>query len=350
MENSKHPLYLLFVVWILFTSCHSTGQVTQPDNADSDQSVAYSVVMVIHGDSDYLYHQNGKAYRADEEVLKNAISVAEEANSGEFFIFHQKPQRKILWMFSRDNRQLYHYKNGKLINRKRYQVEDHITPLQPEGDLYQKYASRPGGADSNYFFYFGHEIPLYGETGYHRSYSSINFSLTSFTEAVDQFTSGALPKFSLIALSTCNNGSPDMVTQLSTKTDYLLASSQNLHLSHFDLSALTLLENENARTGDTIGREIANKTYQRLSETTQTSVTLSLYSMNELDDYLNSIYAGYQEYLRGKDRFASENRDCRAIDELNLTGLSNGVDKWYRAPQFGPRSGVDSHSGWGCKY
>ncbi|MEX2455824.1 MAG: hypothetical protein WD381_00855 [Balneolaceae bacterium] len=350
MENSKHFLYLFFFGWIIFSSCQSTEQVTQPDNVYSDHPSDYSVVMVIHGDSDYLFHENGKAFQADEEVLKDAISAAKEAETGEFFIFHQKQQRKILWLFKKDNRQFYHYKNGSLVHQERYKVGEEITPFQLEGDLYQKHASISTEQDSNYFFYFGHEIPLDQKTGYHRSYPSINFSLHTFTEAVDQFTTDALPKFSLIALSTCNNGSPDMVTQLSTKTDYLLASSQNLHLSHFDLSPLHLLEDEEVRTHNTIGREIAEKTYQRLSESTQTAVTLSLYSMDKLDNYLNSMYAGYQQYLRDKDRFASENTDCRTIEELNFPNPDEGVQQWYRAPQFGPQSNVDSHSGWGCKY
>jgi len=350
MKNYKNSLLLFFLVWILFISCQSTGHITQSDDFDPDQAADYSVVMVIHGDSDYLFHQNGNSYRADEEVLKDAISVAEEAKTGEFFIFHQKPKRKILWLFSRENRQLYHYRNGNLVNRERYKVDEAVKPFEAEGRLYEQYAANSEELDSRFFFYFGHEIPLREESDYHHSYPSIKFSQITFAEGIDQFTTDALPRFKLIALSTCNNGSPDMVTQLSTKTDYLLASPHNLHLSHFDLAPLTMLENTDARTGDTIGREIAEITYQRLSESTRTSVTISLYSMAELDNYLNSMYAGYQEYLRGKDRFASENSDCRSIDELDLPGLSAGVEKWYRAPQFGPLSGVDSHSGWGCKY
>lgn len=350
MKHTKLSLFVFFSVWVLFSSCQSTGQVAQSDNIISDQPINYSVVTVIHGDSDYLFHQNGEAYRADEEVLKDVISVAEDAKTGEYFIFHQKQQRNILWFFKRDNRQLYHYRNGNLVNREKYKVEEEITPFQLEGELYRKYASNSTNLDSNYFFYFGHEIPLNEETGYHRSYSSIPFHLSAFTEAVDQFTSDTLPKFDLITLSTCNNGSPDMVTQLSTKTDYLLASSQNLHLSHFDMKPLRHLENEEVRNQNTIGQEIAEETYQRLSESTKTGVTISLYDMKELDESLNSLYAGYLEYLRGKDQFASENMDCRLIDELNFPEPTDGVRKWYRAPQFGSQSNVDSHSGWGCKY
>lgn len=350
MKFYKFSVYLIISVWIL-SSCQSTEQLSSQE-VEIDGPIHYSVVTVIHGDSDYLFHQDGKAYQADEEVLNDVRTVAEEAETGEYFIFHQKPKRKFLWFFTRDDRQLYHYRNGRLTHQERYKVESEqdITPFQLEGDFYRKYASNSSDIDSNYFFYFGHEIPSIGETGYHRSYPSINFSLTTFTEAVDLFTTETLPKFNLIALSTCNNGAPDMVTQLSTKTDYLLASPQNLHLSHFDMEPLRLLENEEIRTQNTIGQEIAEKTHQRLSESTQTAVTISLFSMNELDEYLNSLYSGYLEYLRGKSKFASENMDCRLIDELNFPEPADGVQLWYRAPRFGSQATVDSHSGWGCKY
>ncbi len=352
MRHFKLSLYLFSSVWILLSSCQSTGQLTQPDTTISDQPTHYSVITVIHGDSDYLFHQNGKAYRADEEVLKEVISVAENAETGEYLIFHQKPQRRILLFFKRDNRQFYHYRNGQLINQKRYNVdpENVITPFQLEGELFKNYASTSQELDSNHFLYFGHEIPLTNEPGYHRSYPSINFSLSTFTDALDQFTTDDLPIFSLIALSTCNNGSPDMVTELSTKTDYLLASPQNLHLSHLDVEPLLLLEDEDVRTQNTIGKKIAEKTYQRLSESTQTAVTLSLYNMNKLDNYLNSIFSGYQEHLREKSQFASENTDCASIDTMNFSAPAEGVHHWYRAPRFGSQASINSHSGWGCKY
>lgn len=352
MKLPKLSVYLFFFVWVLFVSCQSTGQIAHPDDIDEDLPTNYSVVMIIHGDSDYLYHQNGKAYQADEEILQDVLSVAEEAKTGEYFIFHQKSKRKILWLFSRENRQFYHYKNGQLINQERYKVnsDEEMTPFQPEGDLYKSHVTTNPNLNSNHFFFFGHEIPLHDETGYHRSYPSIPFNISTFTEAVDQFTTDDYPRFSLIALSTCNNGSPDMVTLLSTKTDFLLASAQNLHLSHFDIEPLRLLENEKVRTQNTLGKEIAEKTYQRLSESTQTAVTISLYDMSDLDEYLNSIYAGYQEYLRDKNRFTTENKDCAEIEEKHFPLPNEGVHQWYRAPRFGPKANVDSHSGWGCKY
>lgn len=78
--------------------------------------VSYSIVCVIHGDGDYLYHDTtGNEYRADEEALAGALRVAEENPNAEVFIFHQQPRRRFLFLFPLPDGEFHYYRNGRLL-------------------------------------------------------------------------------------------------------------------------------------------------------------------------------------------------------------------------------------------
>ncbi len=55
-------------------------------------AVDYSLIYVINGDGNYLYHdKKGRGLQADEQQLEEAIAVARQAEHGEVFIFHLRP-------------------------------------------------------------------------------------------------------------------------------------------------------------------------------------------------------------------------------------------------------------------
>ena len=60
---------------VLLSSCSVELPVQREDQQTKASStlVSYSIMFVIHGDGDYLYHDtSGKEYKADEETLEGA--------------------------------------------------------------------------------------------------------------------------------------------------------------------------------------------------------------------------------------------------------------------------------------
>ncbi len=87
---------------VLLSSCSADLPVQgEAQEAKEDAlAVPYSLVCVIHGDGDYLYHDtSGNEYNADEEALAGAKRVAQQNPRAEVFIFHQRPRRHFFFFF-----------------------------------------------------------------------------------------------------------------------------------------------------------------------------------------------------------------------------------------------------------
>src|SRR5512143_1930391 len=87
---------------VLLLSCSPDSPVQrETQRAEEGMLTApYSIVCVVHGDGDYLYHDtDGNAYSADEEALAEAQRVAERNPRAEVFIFHQRPRRRFMFLF-----------------------------------------------------------------------------------------------------------------------------------------------------------------------------------------------------------------------------------------------------------
>ena len=109
---------------ILILSGCGTHTVMQHESLLDSGSVSdakYSMIFVIHGDGDYLFHDSSNnELNADMEVLMNAKNVAAQNSNAEVFIFHQKPTRHFLFFFPIKDGEFYHYRNGKLITTESY--------------------------------------------------------------------------------------------------------------------------------------------------------------------------------------------------------------------------------------
>src|SRR5690625_1196785 len=123
----------------------STGEqlaVRDSDGLDANIGIDYSIVYLLHGDADYLYHSEGVPLQADEQALKKAQRAGESAERGEVFIFHQRPEQKVLWLFPKKDRVMYHYRNGQLVNRIRYSPQINKV-FGSESKLYKTYSRVP---------------------------------------------------------------------------------------------------------------------------------------------------------------------------------------------------------------
>lgn len=361
----------------MMVSMSTIGCAVQQNTARPvpDQSpgaiIDYVIIYLLHADADYLYHsEEGNPLQADKEVLKEAQSVAENAGSGEVFIFHQRPEQKVLWLFPKKDRRMYHYRNGEIVNRISYSP---IPSASGEGEeegggsedsafaaesmLYETYRTAGISGDSfkQILLYYGHEIPMQARPGYHRSRPEVYFGSSRFADGVARFKddgSGPSP-IDLMVLSTCNNGTPDMLHRLADTAGHVLASPQNLHLSHIDSDSLSVLESRTSTTPAELAAILADQTLGRMSRFIQTGVTLSLYDTDVVGDYVQDM----SRRITGQgsvDKQAvpaldagEENIDCAdLLTEQRVT--SSGIKVWFQPPAFGPQSSRKSHSGWGC--
>lgn len=341
-------IYVLFYsLLILVSGCTSSGKIVP---LQQESSIKYSIIFIIHADANYLYHdKNGIAMRADEKVLKEAMQTAEQASDGEIFIFHQKPERKFLWLFRQKSREFLLYRNGKPAGTQAYSPSSDSL-LFSESNIYQTYRVNSRDSVPVFFLYFGHEIPAENGRGYHHSQPGVALNVPSFAEGMGNFIPDNRAKFSLAALSTCNNGTPQIAAALADKTDYLLASPQNLHLSHLDTKALSMLENDVMPAGDQLGEAIAEDTYHRLTESVFTGITLALYDLNQLKSYVTTFAEIHDAKTDSLNRYSvNDNTDCSRRDFFHESDYTEGVKSWFWPPQFGPDANRTSHSGWGCR-
>jgi hypothetical protein len=136
--------------WIalMLSSCSadlSTQHDIQPVTSGA-QALQYSIVFVIHGDGDYLYHDtSGVECTADEEALAGARRIAERNPLAEVFIFHQIPRKHFLFFFPVHDGEFYYYRNGLLRATASYWREQGTSRFDPEADLYRSVVGSGGG-------------------------------------------------------------------------------------------------------------------------------------------------------------------------------------------------------------
>ncbi len=312
----------------------------------------YSIIYMIHGDANYLYHNSdGESLQADEQILEEAKQVARQATNSEVFIFHQKPETNILWVFPKKDRQFLHYKNGKLVHKQQYSPRSATDVFAAEEQLFHSYSNIDSSHNrQRIFLYFGHEIPDNRTRTYHASRPKAQLNTQLFAKGVASFLKAG--KFDLTVLSTCNNGTPSMVGKLAPHTRNVLASPKNLHLSHVDTEALPELLKKPDLTSADIADSLAKNTYRRLSTFLQTGITLSLYKTDEMKNYLPSLAKQYNQYLTTLDQttYGLENNDCKSLPFFDTANDTAGIKMWYRAPRFGQKANANSfETGWGCK-
>lgn len=338
----------IFLIGIL-AACHSSGElITESENPAStaDNSVVqYTTIYIIHGDANYLYHdREGNARQADEEKVKEAISVAEQADKGEVFIFYQRPETKVFGIFPRKDRLLLHYRNGNLVHQQRYSPNSSDSSFVTEQQLFHRYSA--GQESRTFILYFGHEIPHLRKTRYHKSRRDADFTIELFADGAESFLDPD-QKFDLAVLSTCDNGTPAMASEMQSVSRYLLASPQKLHLSHIDTQSLLELESDPQKPALSVAESMAGSTFERLQTFLETAITLSIYDLNDNEalDLLTQKYTQYRDQ-QSNSSVEQENIDCASLSFWDASGPSK---VFYRPANFGALSNREYHSGWGCQ-
>ena len=338
-------LGLLFL-GLLGASCSSQPPV---EDAEPREAPRYSLVFMIHGDGDYIYHDtDGKRHDADEAVLAEAQRVAENNPNAEVFIFHQKSRSKRLFLIPRKDGKAFYYRHGRLLEEESYWRDQGGSRFASEIEIFDALTSTRAHPANTMFFYFGHEIPEFDGAGYDRSYPDKSFTVPELVCALHRMR-GESEKVDMVVLGTCYGGSPYTIGWLAPYSRYIVASPENLHRSYFDLSPLENLAGPFDPREFSV--EFARNAFDRLGRDIQTGICVAVYDASAVQRYLESVDDAYSQTLSSLNGRARENVkrcDCARAEGYALPGMHDGVEVLYRASRFGRAKTMTSHSGWSC--
>jgi hypothetical protein len=345
------------VLTLMLSSC-SDGLPAQRDTQrvpSGSPASPYSIVFIIHGDGEYLYHDSsGTECTADEESLAEAKRIAERNPRAEVFIFHQIPKKHFLFFFPLHDGEFCYYRNGRLIASELYWRDQGESHFEPEARLYRSFRGNEKGATSRLFIYSGHEIPEWGVPGYDASYPDRTFSVDDLADGLKTFTPDSA-KFDLMILSTCFGGTPYCIGALGSYARFIIASPDNLHLSYFDLHPLERLD-ISLRDGEVhaFAERFARQSFDRLTSEVQTAVSVAVYDADRVQEFLHSVRGVYDRTLtalKGEKETSTATIgrcDCADIPAYVLPTMSQGVEVFYRPANFGRSRLKQIHSGWEC--
>ncbi len=322
---------------LLAVSCRTVD----PALAPLAGPLRYSLVFVIHGDANYLFHdEGGRPREADQVALEKARAVARANPEAEVFVFHQHDRRGVV----RENGTVELYRNAAMISKTGYRRDS--GGMQAEIALYRRLAGAGDGADvRRVFLYFGHQVPELPQPGYHASIPRAAFGLRSLADGIEGFLPAG-SRFDLAVLSTCNNGTPTAVTALAPRARYLVASPADLHLSHMATAALHHLERREPTEAGLLADDVARDAFLDLTQRVATIVTVSVYDLDMLAPQVSEATAELEARLAG-DR-PLELCDCAEDPALAWVARSRGVTVYYRPPRFGRERDKETHSGLEC--
>jgi hypothetical protein len=342
----------------IFSSCSLVLPVQKdaPPSPPELSPLSNSIVFVIHGDGEYLYHDTaGNEYNADDVVLASAKRVAEHNPGSEVLIFHQKKGTNFMFLFPQRDGEWYRYRNGSLIATGSYWRGEGVLRFEPEAEVYRRFSANGEVIGASIFLYFGHEIPESSGKNYDKSYPDQSFTVDDLAAGLQSFTNDT-KKFDLLVLSTCYGGTPYTIGTLGPYATTIIASPENLHLSYFDLRYLEWLEiNTEEGSMSAYADRFAREAFDRLSERTLTTVAVAVYDVDRVQDFLRKVRENPAVWpVVGKMNNPAKEEvlspcDCSDDPAFTIPSTTDGVKVYFRPALFGRTRNKQSHSGWGCR-
>lgn len=343
------------LIAVLLSACTSVPRVYEEALAKA-ASPRYSIICMIHGDANYVYHDTvGIAHYANEEALAKAHTVARANPEAEVFIFHEKPLSKTLFLFKQRDGDFYYYRNGELAATHSYWRDEGAARFAAQGALYNQFRSKSIsaalGRATRMLLYFGHEIPEVEGLHYDASYPDSTLTITKFSDDLKSFSPDT-KHFDLIVMSTCFNGTPYSISALASHTRFVIASPTNLHLSYFDIAPFEHLESTMSHRGVApFARLAAKSAFDILSASVQTVVSVGVYDVAKIAGYTQSVDAAYRQALvslASAPVLTLAHCDCAEQAPFNSPLMNTGVEVFYRPAKFGRDATKLQHSGWSC--
>jgi hypothetical protein len=160
-------------------------------------------------------------------------------------------------------------------------------------------------------------------------------------------------RFDMVVLSSCFSGTPRIISKLAPHARTIIASPDNLHLSYFDLAYLNTLDSGlQSLNMLNFARGFARAAYLKLTQEVQTAVTVAVYDVDEVSEYLHFVKGvddSDETRMPSESPLAGEHCDCALDSAHYLPQMKKGVDLFYRPPRFGPKQNKQDHSGWECR-
>ena len=352
--KSTSAMVLRFAVSLLLTSCHRNFGVLRDEAISGPHQfeIKSTLVFFIQGDGSYTYHDgSGKQLEADQEILKQAMAVAASCPRAEVFIFQQKPKRKWLFLVDRPDGEFHYFRNGAQLAGGSYHRHTNLSELDSECEILRTYRGTGSEERVSGFLYFGHALAEQGGESLRQS-----MSVRGLADGLSRLLSAAganLRKFDLVALSACYSGTPGIVAALAPYSRYILASPDDLHLAYLDIQPLRHFSEVRISEVQNFAREMAQHSFARLKEWTQTSITLAVYDIERVAPFLNEM----QKLQPAGQWGQSQNchppvpvEYCDCVDGPFATAEmpSTGVEVYYQPPRFGRLKNKTKHSGWAC--
>ena len=351
---------------LILISCQATS-VHREEELPPPAGIRYQLVYIIHGDGSYLFHTaDGESHYADRRVLNQAFRTAAALNSGEVFIFHQKPRGRFLFFTQSRDGKFYHYRGGEIMNKISYRRR-HTPSLWDEEYAYFRHyradnRTGPGTVEKPLLIilFYGHQVFETDGTEYHGSYPDEPFSTRELADSISLFAApdesigaGCVERapVDLVVLSTCMGGTVGTLKALAPLSHFVIASPESLHLSHMDMSGLHRLEAWNGNDLQSFLTEVVWHTFTELTHLTSTVVSIALYNTAMVAPLLDSISNQYDEKLRNlelDEGIPLEYYDCIEDPLFPQEYGGEGVFILYRPPLFGRDKNKISHSGWEC--
>jgi hypothetical protein len=315
---------------------------TGKEEVPRPRPVQQRIVVVVHGDASYLYHdRDGTAHQADEETLREVFAAARAMQRAELFVVHQRPTDPLFGLIPRDDGTLYHFRHGRLVRQTTYK-QDRTDPLSVEAEWIRSHRASVDSSVLTAALYYGHAVPERPRAGYHRSRPDAPFGVGALARGLDRLRPTASPLDALV-LSTCDGGTPHTVSALAPHARHLLAAPGDLHLSFIDADLLAGLASETDPAPWT--RRLAERAFDRLTTRTVTATTLATYDLDRAGPTARRMARRVPPDTSGAAAGA-RHVDCQTV--LGAAVDTTGVRTWHRPARFGPRADRTSHSGWAC--
>ncbi len=335
---------------VFFAGC-STMPPVRDEALLGESPPRYSLVFIIHGDGDYLYHNTlGEARRADEDVLARALDIAERLPNAEVTIFHEIPRRHVLFIVPRHDGRAYYYRHGRLVSKTSYWRDQGDSHFAPETALQEQFTAARPRPPVQMTFYFGHELPEFNGAGYDASYPERRVTIRDLAEGLSALAADSA-KVDLLVLGTCFGGTPHTIGALAPYTRYVIASPDDLHLSYFDLEPLAELGSGPAiEDMAAFATRFAGNAFDRLVREVQTVASVVVYDVNATNAYRASVAGDYERTLNVAKGMPASMDHCDCADDSTLArpDMGRGLTVLYRAPRFGRMKNDQLHSGWAC--
>ncbi len=286
---------------------------TLRESAADCASPGASIVFVIEGDGHMTYHDaSGSEHDAAQEKTDEAVALAEQLHDGEVFIL--RSGARPLFLFPSGSGDLLHYCRGREVGRGSFSRDSNRSDFEIAAQMTAEAARGPDVR--RVLVYYGHALagedaPRDGmtEVNEHATVSGLAHALASMTHR-----GGTVDTLDLVILSACQSATPAILRAVAPFTRCLIASPADLHLSHIDTDALSLLDSHPGIPVLTLADSIASLAFRRLMGRTRTEITIARYDQNALQ-MARDLQAGAAS-----------------------SALPKGAHLWLRPAEFGKKS------------